>query len=134
MPGCRKRVSPKFVWFFLLVFSLLFSPDIFANEPLVAIQVLTEEIVPGKEIQIQLTITHSANSFIHHVEWVDLVVNDQQSNHWAYSAFDLPPAASFKKVVKYRVLDSEEIRIGAEANCIRHGSSGKISLRIPVKK
>jgi hypothetical protein len=134
MPVCRRYISPKFVCLFLFVFPLLSSPNIFANEPVVSIQVLTEEIVPGKEIQIQLTIIHSANSFIHHVEWVDLVVNEQQSNHWAYSAFDLPPAASFKKVVKYQVPHSEEIRIVAEANCIRHGSSGKISFRIPVKK
>ena len=75
-----------------------------ANEPVVAIQVLTDEVVPGKDIQIQLTIAHSANNFLHHVEWVDLVVNEQQSNRWAYSAFDLPPAATFKKVMTCRDL------------------------------
>lgn len=130
----RKWISPRFVCLFLFVFPLISSPNIFANEPVVSIQVLTEEVVPGKEIQIRLTITHSANSFLHHVEWVDLVVNEQQSNHWAYSAFDLPPAEAFPKVVKYGVPNSHEVRIVAEAFCIRHGSSGKISLRIPVKK
>jgi hypothetical protein len=68
------------------------------------------------------------------VEWVDLVINELQSFHWAYSAFDLPPGEAFKRVVNYRVPSVERIRIVAEASCLRHGSSGKISLLVPVKK
>jgi len=134
MRAGRKWISLKFVCLFFFVVPFISSPNLFANEPVVTIRVLTEEVVPGKEIQIQLTITHSANSFLHHVEWVDLVINEQRSFHWAYSAFDLPPAEAFQKVVKYRVPNSEEVRIVAEANCIRHGSSGKVFLSIPVKK
>jgi hypothetical protein len=134
MQAGRKGISPKVVFVFLFGFLLLSSPDTFANEPVVTIQILTEEILPGEEIQIQLTITHNANSFIHHVEWVNLVVDEMQSYHWAYSAFDLPPAETFKKVVKYRVPSIEKIRIVAEANCLRHGSSGRITLLVPVKK
>jgi len=130
----RKWISPGTVFLFLFAFLLFSSPDIFANEPTVTIQVLTAEIAPGNEIQIQVTVTHSANSFIHHVEWVSLVINDLQSYHWAYSARDLPPAEIFKKVVKYKVPDIENIRIDAEAFCIRHGSSGKITEFVAVKK
>lgn len=130
----RKWISPRVVFGFLFGFLLLSSPNIFANEPSVTIQDLTEEILPGEEIQIQLTITHNANSFLHHVEWVNLVVNELQSYHWAYSAFDLPPGETFKKVVKYRVPSIEKIKIVAEAYCLRHGSSGKITVLVPVKK
>jgi len=130
----RKWISPGVVFLFLFAFLLLSSPEISANEPTVTIQVLTEEIVPGNEIQIQVTVTHNANSFLHHVEWVNLVINDLQSYHWAYAARDLPPAETFRKVVKYRVPSIEKIRIEAEAYCIRHGSSGKISELVTVKK
>ncbi len=130
----RKWRSPGVVSIFLFAFLLLSSPNIFADEPAVAIQVLTEEILPGEEIQIQVTVTHNANSFLHHVEWVNLVVNELQSYHWAYSAFDLPPGETFKKVVKYRAPGIEKIRIVAEAYCLRHGSSGKVTALAPVKK
>jgi desulfoferrodoxin (superoxide reductase-like protein) len=130
----RKWISPGVVFVFLFGFLLLSPPNLFANEPTVTIQVLTEEILPGEEIQIQVTVTHNANSFLHHVEWVNLLINDLQSYHWAYSARDLPPAETFKKVAKYRVPSVEKIRIVAEAYCLRHGSSGKITALVTVKK
>lgn len=130
----RKWAFPAWGGAFLFGILLFSSASAFANEPIVVIEVLTEEVVPGEEIQIELTITHNANSFLHHVEWVNLVVNELQSYHWAYSAFDLPPGETFKKVVKYRVPSIEKIRIVAEANCLRHGSSGRITLLVPVKK
>ena len=130
----RKWISPGVVFLFLFAFLLLSSPEISANEPTVTIQVLTEEIVPGNEIQIQVTVTHNANSFLHHVEWVNLVVNELQSYHWAYSSFNLPPGETFKRVVNYRVPNIESITIVAEASCLRHGSSGKKTLLAPVKK
>jgi len=130
----KKWISPRVVFLFLFAFLLLSSPNIFANEPTVTIQVPTEEILPGEEIRIQVTVTHNANSLLHHGEWVNLVVNDLQSYHWAYSARNLPSAETFKQVVKYRVPSIGEIRIVAEAKCLRHGSSGKITLLVAVKK
>jgi len=134
MPSIRKWISPKLAGIFLGSFLLLSSLHIFANEPMVTIQVLTEEVVSGEEIQIELTISHHANAFLHHVEWVNLVINELQSYHWAYSSFDLPPGETFKRAVSFRVPNVERITIVAEANCLRHGSSGKKTLVVPVKK
>jgi desulfoferrodoxin (superoxide reductase-like protein) len=134
MPSIRKWISPKLAGIFLGSFLLLSSLHIFANEPMVTIQVLTEEVVSGEEIQIELTISHNANAFLHHVEWVNLVINELQSYHWAYSSFDLPPGETFKRAVSFRVPNVERITIVAEANCLRHGSSGKKTLVVPVKK
>ena len=134
MPSIRKWISPKLAGIFLGSFLLLSSLHIFANEPMVTIQVLTEEVVSGEETQIELTISHNANAFLHHVEWVNLVINELQSYHWAYSSFDLPPGETFKRAVSFRVPNVERITIVAEANCLRHGSSGKKTLVVPVKK
>jgi|PlaIllAssembly_1097288.scaffolds.fasta_scaffold33472_4 hypothetical protein len=130
----RKWAFPAWGGAFLFGILLFSSGNAFANEPIVAIEVLTEKVVPGEEIQIELTITHNANSFLHHVEWVNLVVNELQSYHWAYSSFNLPPGETFKRVVNYRVPNIESITIVAEASCLRHGSSGKKTLLAPVKK
>jgi Desulfoferrodoxin len=129
-----KTIFRKRFCFFCFVIFLLFPQHLFANEPVVSIQILSEKVQAGEEIEIQLTISHNANYFFHFVEWVDLFINREQSNYWAYSAFDLPPAKSFKKVVKYKVPNMDEIIIVAEAGCIRHGSSGKVTLFVPVKR
>ena len=122
------------LYFFCFLTFFLFPQHLFANEPVVSIQILSEKVQAGEEIEVQLTISHSANYFFHFVEWVDLFINREQSNYWGYSAFDLPPAKSFKKIVKYKVPHMDEIIIVAEASCIRHGSAGKVTILVPVKK
>jgi hypothetical protein len=127
-------ILKKAVGIFFLALPFFLGQDIFANEPQVSIRVFPEEVKPGDEITIELTISHNANSYLHYVEWVDVVINDMESTRWGYNSSDLPPAPTFKKEYKYKVPDLNRIRIDAEASCIRHGSSGKVILRVPVKR
>jgi|GEM_PF-1412506 len=127
-------IVKKAVCIFFLALPFFLAQNIFANEPHVTIKVLSEEVKPGEEITIELTISHNANSYLHYVEWVDVVINDMDSTRWGFNGADLPPAPTFKKEYKYQVPDIKQIRIAAEASCLRHGSSGKVTLRVPVKR
>jgi hypothetical protein len=125
-------IVKKAVCIFFLALPFFLAQNIFANEAHVSIKVLSEELKPGEEITIELTISHNANSYVHYVEWVDLVINDMDSTRWGFNGADLPPGQTFKKEYKYKVPDIKQIRISAEASCVRHGSSGKATLRVPV--
>ncbi len=122
------------VWCLVVLLIFFFVRPVSANEPRVTIKILSEEIKPGDEIIIELTISHSANSYIHFVDWVEILVNQMESSRWTYNPASIPPDQTFTKEYKYKVPDLNRIRIDAEASCIRHGSSGKVTLRVPIKK
>jgi hypothetical protein len=124
----------KAVWLFILLLPLILAPPILANEPRVSIKVLSEDVRPGEEITIELTISHNANSYIHYVEWVEVLIYDLESIRWGYNGANLPPGPTFTKEYKYKVPDLNRIRIDAEASCVRHGSSGKVTLRVPINR
>lgn len=114
-----------------LLFVLLWVNTAFANKASVSIEA-PAEVTKGSEITIRLTVEHSADNFLHHVEWVQLRVNNNQIGYWQYSAFDLPPAATFTKEIKYTVNENTEIR--AEASCNLHGSAGPGFFKIVIKE
>jgi len=116
----------QFLWVVLLCANVAF-----ANKASVAIEA-PAEVTKGTEITIRVTVDHSANNVFHHVEWVQLSVNNTQVAYWQYSAFDLPPGATFTKEIKYLVNENTEIR--AEASCNLHGSAGPGFLKIVIKE
>jgi len=127
-------VKSKKTGFFLMQFLLvvlLWANAAFANKASVSIEA-PAEITKGSEITIRLTVDHSADTILHHVEWVQLIVNNNQIGHGQYSAFDLPPAATFTKEIKYVVNENTEIR--AEASCNLHGSAGPGFFKIVIKE
>ena len=115
---------------FLLVI-LLWAGIAFANKASVSIEA-PAEVTKGTEITIRITVDHNADNVFHHVEWVELKVNDNQVGYWKYSAFDLPPASTFTKEIKFTVNENTEIR--GEASCNLHGSAGPKTVKITVKE
>jgi len=115
----------------LLLVVLLWANAAFANKASVSIEA-PAEVTKGTEITIRLTVIHNADNVFHHVEWVELMVNNSQVGYWKYSAFDLPPAATFTKEIKYTVNENTEIR--AEASCNLHGSAGPGFFKIVIKE
>ncbi len=115
---------------FLLVV-LLWAGIAFANKASVTIEA-PGEVTKGTEITIRLTVDHNADNVFHHVEWVELKVNNKQVGYWKYSAFDLPQASTFTKEIKFTV--NEDTEIWGEASCNLHGSAGPKSLKITIKK
>ena len=85
----------------------------------------------GAEITIRLTVTHSANTERHHVDWVKLWVNNQEVNKWEFSSSKLPEAVPFTREIKVKAGSNLEIK--AEASCNVHGGKGPATLKITVK-
>jgi len=126
----KSKKTGLFLIHFLLVV-LLWANAAFANKASVAIEA-PAEVTKGTEITIRLTVDHNADSLFHHVEWVQLMVNNNQIGYWRYSTLDLPPAATFTKEIKYTVNENTEIR--AEASCNLHGSAGPGFFKIVIKE
>ena len=119
---------------FLIQFLLgvfLWANVAFANKASVSIEA-PPEVAKGSEITIRLTVDHTADNAFHHVEWVEVVVNNRQITYRKYSAFDLPPAATFTEEIKYTVNENTEIR--AQASCNLHGSAGPGFFKIVIKE
>ncbi len=126
----KSKKAGVFLIQFLLVV-LLWANVAFAGKASVSIEA-PAEVTKGTEITIRLTVDHSADNFFHHVEWVQLNVNNNQLGYWRYSAVALPPAATFTKEIKYTVNENTEIR--AEASCNLHGSAGPGFFKIVIKE
>jgi len=85
----------------------------------------------GAEITIRLTVTHSANTERHHVEWLKIWVNGQEVNKWGFSSSKLPEASPFTREIKVKA--SGDLEIKAEASCNVHGSKGPATVKIAGK-
>ena len=114
-----------------LLVVLLWAGIAFANKASVTIEA-PAEVAKGTEITIRLTVDHNADNVFHHVEWVELKVNNTQVAYWKYSAFDLPPASTYTKEIKFTITENTEIR--GEASCNLHGSAGPKTFKITVKE
>jgi len=115
--------------FLLMIF--LSTNATFADKAAVSIEA-PAAVVKGSEITIRLTITHSANSYFHYVEWVRVMMNEREIARWDYSRSQRPEDATFTKEIKYTVNESGEIK--AEASCNIHGSKGPASQKVLVKE
>jgi desulfoferrodoxin (superoxide reductase-like protein) len=133
LEGDKKMNLPK-PCLFLLIFlglGLISANTVLANQPTVTIEA-PAEVPKGSEITIRITIDHSANDPIHHVKWVQVLVNYQVVVWREYSLFNLPEDYTFRIEIKYTVNEDTEIR--AEAGCNFHGSRGPTLFKVSVKE
>jgi desulfoferrodoxin (superoxide reductase-like protein) len=110
--------------------TVLWSSIASANKSSVTIKA-PAEAHRNSEVTIVISITHNANSFFHHTEWVYVMVNGKELERWQYSASDRPPGEVFSKEVK--VLAAGDLDIKAEASCNMHGSAGPVTFKVAVK-
>lgn len=120
-----------FLGVFILMFLLLSVLPASADKSSVTLQAPTHA-TKGSEITVRLTITHSGNNFIHHVNWVEVWLNGQTAYRWEYSATNLPEAATFTKEIVMKIDRDTEVK--AEANCNLHGSKGPAQAKILLKE
>ena len=91
-----------------------------------------ESTPKGSEITIRVTVTHNANNFFHHVQWLWIQVNDKEIARWDYTASNRPEGETFTKEVKYKVEGDVEIK--AKASCNMHGSAGEGVIKVLAKE
>jgi len=84
----------------------------------------------GDEITIKVTALHDANNFLHHTDWLYIMVNDQEIARWDYTWRKRPEGETFTKEITYTV--TAPIEIKAEAHCNLHGSAGPQTLKVSV--
>lgn len=113
-----------------LFMTLSFAESAFADKASVTLEA-PESASIGSEITIKIIVTHSADNFIHHVDWAYIMVNGKEVERWKYKWNDLPPDAVFSKEIKYKVQGPIEIK--ADANCNLHGSKGPAMKTVTVK-
>jgi desulfoferrodoxin (superoxide reductase-like protein) len=82
-----------------------------------------ESAAKGSETIIKLTVSHSANSFFHHVEWAWIQVNGKEIARWDFSSSNLPESETFSRTVKVKIEGNLEIK--AKASCNLHGSANE---------
>jgi desulfoferrodoxin (superoxide reductase-like protein) len=91
-----------------------------------------DQAVKGTEVVVKLHVTHSANSFFHYTNWVQVKVNGKDTVLWEYSMGNRPEGAVFTKEAKLMV--NAPLEIVAEANCNLHGSQGPAKKKITLKE
>ena len=114
---------------FLFLFCL-YSGPVFANKASVTLEG-PASAVKGSEVTIKITVTHSANSFLHYTKWLKVQANGKPIEQWDYTAGNRPDGETFTKEIKIKVLENTEVV--AEASCNIHGSAGPAKLMIQVK-
>jgi len=102
-----------------------------ANKSSTSIEV-PEGASKGSEIIIRVTVTHSANNFLHYTEWLRVRVGDKEIARWDFTRSQRPEGAVFTKEIKYTVEGNVEIK--AEASCNIHGSMGPAMVKVTVKE
>jgi desulfoferrodoxin (superoxide reductase-like protein) len=114
----------------VLALSFLGAGPALADKAAVKIEA-PAEAAKGAEITIRLTVTHSANTDRHHVDWVKLWVNNQEVSKWEYSSGKLPEGVPFTR--EFKVKAGADLEIKAEASCNVHGGKGPAIHKIAVK-
>ncbi len=102
---------------------------VFADKTSVAISA-PASAAPGSEITIRVTATHSANNFLHHTDWLYIMVNGQEIARWNYSWKNKPEGSVFTKELTYVLTDNIDIK--AEGHCNMHGSKGPATAQVSV--
>ena len=124
------KPKPYLFLFIFLGLGSISANTAFGNQPTLTIEA-PAEVPKGSEITIRITIDHSANNPIHHVKWVQVLVNYQVVVWREYSLFNLPEDYTFRIEIKHTVNEDTEIR--AEAGCNFHGSRGPAFFRVSAK-
>jgi desulfoferrodoxin (superoxide reductase-like protein) len=118
------------IGFIALFFFLLNTSNALADKSVAKIEA-PDEAVKGSEVVIKVLVSHSANNFFHHTDWVSVKANGKEIGRWEYSMTNLPEGAHFTKEIKLTV--NEDLVIEAKANCNLHGSAGADTKKISVK-
>jgi len=126
-----KRMTTNLSLVFLVMIVFLYGQDVWANKAATSIEV-PENITKGSEITIRVTVTHSANSFIHYTKWLQIMINGKEIERWDYTMGNRPEGVTFTKEIKYKA--EGDIEIKAEASCNIHGSAGPSTVKVSVKE
>ena len=126
-----KRNKLGFMLFLMVLLVGAYNGVCFADKAAVTIEA-PDQAAKGTEVVVKLHVTHSANSFFHYTNWVQVKVNGKDTALWEYSMGNRPEAAIFTKEVKLTV--NEPLEIVAEANCNLHGSAGPARKKITLKE
>ena len=126
-----KRMTMNLSLIFLVMIVFLYGQDVWGNKSATSIEV-PENITKSSEITIRVTVTHNANSFIHHTKWLQVMINGKEIARWDYTMGNRPGDATFTKEVKYKA--EGDIEIKAEASCNIHGSAGPSTVKVLVKE
>lgn len=105
------------------------AETVFADKTSVTISA-PESAAPGSEITIRVTATHSANNFLHHTDWLYIMVNGREVARWNYSWRNKPEGSVFTKEISYVLTDNIDIK--AEGHCNMHGSKGPATAQVSV--
>ncbi len=108
----------------------LYSGPVFADKSAVTLEG-PASAEKGSEVIVKITVTHSANSFIHYTKWLKVQAGGRPVEQWDFTAGNRPDGATFTKEVRIKVTENTEVV--AEANCNIHGSAGPAKLMIQVK-
>ncbi len=111
--------------------ALAISVPAWANKSEARIEV-PETAAKGSEITLKVTVIHSANSALHHTEWLWVQVNGKEIARWNYSSSNLPEGATFTKEIPSKVEGPLEIK--AKASCNNHGSAGEVSAKAAINE
>jgi desulfoferrodoxin (superoxide reductase-like protein) len=126
-----KRNTLGFMLFLTVLLVGAYNGVSFADKAAVTIEA-PDQAAKGTEVVVKLHVTHSANSFFHYTNWVQVKVNGKDTAIWEYSMGNRPEGAIFTKEVKLMV--NEPLEIVAEANCNMHGSQGPARKKISPKE
>ena len=124
------RYFKTIVFVFAVMLGMGLATDAFANKAAVTIEA-PESAAVGSEVTIKITVTHSANNFMHYTNWVYVMVNGKEVERLEYSWNKKPSDAIFTREIKYKVAGPLEIK--AEANCNIHGSKGPAVAQVKMQ-
>ncbi len=114
-----------------LVFFLFGRRMAWANKAEARIEA-PENAPKDSQIVIRVTVTHNANNFFHHVEWLWIQVNDKEIARWDYTASHRPEGETFTKEIKHTVEGG--LAIKAKVSCNLHGSAGEAVAKVLLKE
>ncbi len=89
-----------------------------------------ETAAKESEITVKLTVTHSANNFIHYTDWLWVQVNGKEVARWDFDS-KKPEGATFTREIRVKV--DGDLEIKAKANCNIHGSANEAVVKVTAK-
>lgn len=115
---------------FALLFVSIFTAGADADKS--AVEISTPAAVnPGSTVVITMTVTHSANNFMHFTNWAWIRANGKEIARWDFTWRNQPEDKVFSREVRYTV--QEPTIISAQSNCNIHGSTGERSVTVRVE-
>jgi len=126
-----KKITINLSLILLVMIVLVYGGYVWANKSTTSIEV-PESIPKGSEITIRVTVTHSANNFMHYTKWLQIMVNGKEIARWDYTMGNKPEGTTFTKEIKYKV--DGDIELKTEAGCNLHGSGGPATAKVLAKE